>query len=87
MFRRSAEKGYSGAQDNLGAAYRAGSGVAQDYAEALKWFHAAADQADAVGQFNLGGMYELGDGVFLSLPRKRRSGICWRPIREIPRRN
>src|ERR1019366_8069776 len=37
--------------------------VPQDDAEAAKWFHKAADQGDAVAQFNLGAMYDTGKGV------------------------
>jgi uncharacterized protein len=40
-----------------------GLGVAQDYAEALKWYLRAADQGDANAQFRLGTMYEQGHGV------------------------
>ena len=45
--------------------YLKGEGVAQDYAEAAKWFHKAADQggADATILFNLGQMYYNGAGV------------------------
>ena len=32
-------------------------------AEAVKWFHQAAEKDFAVAQFNLGVCYELGDGV------------------------
>jgi uncharacterized protein len=35
----------------------------QDYTEALKWFRKAADQGDASGQFNLGNMYDKGEGL------------------------
>jgi len=37
--------------------------VPQNDAEALKWLRLAADQRNAEGQFNLGVMYEYGDGV------------------------
>ena len=42
---------------------RAGQGVAQDYAEAVKWYRKAADQGFAPAQFNLGLMYAQGLGV------------------------
>lgn len=34
-----------------------------DYAQAVKWFHLAADQGDAYAQFNLGALYDKGEGV------------------------
>jgi TPR repeat protein len=43
--------------------YAHGEGVAQDYAEAVKWFRLAADQGHAGAQHNLGGMYGNGTGV------------------------
>ncbi len=42
------------AQDELGSMYAYGEGVASDYAEAVKWFHKAAEQGYARAQFNLG---------------------------------
>ena len=37
--------------------------MAQDYKEAVKWYRLAADQGDASAQFNLGVMYDNGQGV------------------------
>jgi TPR repeat protein len=37
--------------------------VAQDYAEAVRWYRKAADQSLAEAQFNLGAAYETGHGV------------------------
>ncbi len=51
------------AQDELGSMYAYGEGVASDYAEAVKWFHKAAEQGYARAQFNLGLMYRKGRGV------------------------
>jgi TPR repeat protein len=51
------------AQFNLGVAYGYGEGVAQNDAEAVKWFRKAAEQGDAGAQFNLGMMYYDGEGV------------------------
>jgi uncharacterized protein len=45
------------AQVRLGVLYADGKGVAQDYAEAMKWYRKAADQGNAEGQFNLAVMY------------------------------
>ena len=43
--------------------YDNGHGVRQDSAEALRWYHKAAEQGDAEAQYNLGAMYHNGDGV------------------------
>jgi TPR repeat protein len=43
--------------------YATGQGVAQDHAEAVKWFRQAADQGNADAQFNLGVMYATGQGI------------------------
>jgi len=37
--------------------------VRQDYANAMKWFHKAADQNNANAQGYIGTMYENGEGV------------------------
>lgn len=59
-----AEQGDTEAQLKLGIAYRDGSdGPPQDYTEAAKWFHKAAEQENAMAQFNLGLLYENGRGV------------------------
>ena len=42
---------------------RDGKGVPKDDAEAVKWYRKAADQGDAIAQFNLGWMYDEGRGV------------------------
>jgi len=46
-----------------GDSYYFGQGVAQNYAEAVKWYRFAADQGGAKAQYNLGVMYENGQGV------------------------
>jgi TPR repeat protein len=43
--------------------YADGRGVAQDYAEAVRWYRKAAEQGDATAQFNLGAMCGTGQGV------------------------
>jgi TPR repeat protein len=40
-----------------------GRGVAQDFAEAARWYRKAADQGNAPGQASLGDMYAHGQGV------------------------
>lgn len=51
------------AQYDLGINYQFGQGVAQDYAQAAKWWHKAADQGFAAAQHNLGACYANGQGV------------------------
>jgi TPR repeat protein len=43
--------------------YNEGRGVPQDYAEAAKWYKLAAEQGDALAQYNLGLSYARGEGV------------------------
>lgn len=43
--------------------YANGKGVAQDYAEARKWFEHAADHGEVKAQSNLGALYATGKGV------------------------
>ena len=58
-----AQQGDALAQNNLGAMYENGQGVAQDYKQALAWFQKAANQGDVKAQNNLGFMYQNGFGV------------------------
>ncbi len=58
-----ATQGNAVAQFNLGVLHDVGRGVAQDYAEAVRWYRLAAAQGHAGAQFNLGGMYFEGLGV------------------------
>ena len=46
--------------------YYNGEGIPQNYAKAVEWYQKAADQGDAVAQFNLGFCYENGQGVYKS---------------------
>ena len=48
-----AEKGDADAQYALGSCYDSGRGVPQDYTEAVKWFHKAAEQGEAQAQGSL----------------------------------
>jgi TPR repeat protein len=61
--REAAEQGYAEAQYILATAYRTGSGVLQDYAEAAKWFRKAAEQGHADAQYNLANAYYYGQGL------------------------
>ena len=47
----------------LGGMYQFGRGVAEDDAEAVRWFRRAADQGHAFAQFNLATMSATGEGV------------------------
>ena len=47
----------------MAKSYRKGIRVTQDYKTAVKWFTLAAEQGDAVSQYNLGIMYSFGLGV------------------------
>jgi TPR repeat protein len=54
-----ADQGYAPAQVGIGE----GFGVQQNYKQAVEWYRKAADQGDASGQYNLGGIYNNGLGV------------------------
>jgi TPR repeat protein len=43
--------------------YTFGDGVAQDHAEAVRWYRKAADQDNVNALFNLGVQYDKGQGV------------------------
>ena len=58
-----AEQGDSEAQNELGNCYLGGNGVAQDYAEAVKWYRRAAEQLHAFAEYNLGWCYFNGKGI------------------------
>ncbi len=56
-------KGEAWAQTNLGDSYADGKGVAQNDAEAVKWYRLAAAQGNVRAQFKVGLMYKNGQGV------------------------
>ena len=58
-----ADQGHAGAQYNLGLMYADGEGVAEDDAEAARWYRLAADQGHANAQYILGLKYGNGEGV------------------------
>ena len=62
---KAAEQGNAMAQTILGAIYRYGNGVPQDYLQAASWYRKAAEQGLAEAQFNLGNLYRYGRGVSL----------------------
>ena len=57
------EQGDAGAQLLLGSWYDTGEHVAEDDAEAVRWYRLAAEQGLAEAQVNLGVMYDNGEGV------------------------
>lgn len=59
----SAEQGHADAQYNLGIMYYKGKGVAQNYAEAARWYRKAAERGHSLAQRNLGRMYDSGEGM------------------------
>jgi len=58
-----AKQGEVNAQFNIGFLYESGSGVSQDFSEAVRWYRKAADQGDGDAQFHLGSLYSEGRGV------------------------
>ena len=60
---KKASQGNAEAQYTLGTMYELGEGVAEDDAEAFKWFSLAASHGYAKAQNNLGYMYDLGEGI------------------------
>ena len=63
MHDRSPGRHTPAAQYNLGIMYDNGTGIGQDYKEAIKWYTIAATQGHADAQYNLGFMYAKGQGV------------------------
>ena len=47
----------------MGWCYENGNGVPKDYTQAVYWYRKAADQGEAIAQYNLGWCYEKGQGV------------------------
>ncbi len=66
-----AENGDVNAQRDLGLEYEVGKAggnyVAQDFAEAMKWYRKSADQGSAIAQLMLAQMYANGEGVDTNL--------------------
>lgn len=58
--RSRAEAGDPFAMNNLGSCLDRGDGIAQNHAEALKWFKKAAEAGNFLAQYNLGQYYYLG---------------------------
>ena len=58
-----AEQGDVSAQTDLGVEYVLGIDVPRDYAQAYKLLFAAAQKGNKLAQYNLGLMYDSGEGV------------------------
>ncbi|WP_420448786.1 tetratricopeptide repeat protein [Candidatus Palauibacter sp.] len=58
-----AELGDADAQYNLEVMYYCGEGVPQDYAEAVRWYRAAAEKGYATALLHIGEMYRNGEVV------------------------
>jgi TPR repeat protein len=58
-----AHAGIGRAQNNVGACFAEGLGVARDLDLALRWLALAAESGDAIGQRNLAALYFKGEGV------------------------
>jgi len=69
--RQAAADGDVRAQFEIGAVYTEGKAVAQDYAEAAKWYERAAAQGFAPAQYRMGNLYETGQGVEKDLEMAR----------------
>ena len=50
------------AQNNLGAIFKMGRGVAPDDAQAFAWYRRAAEQGFTEAQYNLAVLYDTGQG-------------------------
>ena len=57
-YTKAADAGSVDADLALGSMYRKGSGVKQDDAQAMHWYRKAADMNNALGQYNVGLIYE-----------------------------
>ena len=62
-YRKAAEQGHPGAQNNLGLLYFTGRGVERDHARALELYESAARKNDPSGIANLGIMHLFGHEV------------------------
>ena len=58
-----AKQGNAHAQLYVGAMYRAGQGIPQDYNEAMRLLRLAADQGQSFGQYTVGFLFSEGQGV------------------------
>ena len=71
--RTSAEAGDASAQFKLGQLYDEGTGVPQNYRQAMEWFEKAAKQGHVDAQVNLGTLYLQGEGA----PQSDQMALFW----------
>ena len=71
--RKSAEEADASAQFRLGQLYDEGTGVPQDYRQAMEWFEKAAKQGHVGAQVNLGTLYLQGEGA----PQSDQMALFW----------
>ena len=62
-YRRAADYGHPGAQNNLGNLYRSGTGVVSDVEEAFRLYYESAQYGNTVAMRNLAFLYERGIGT------------------------
>jgi hypothetical protein len=62
-YRKAANQGFVGAQNNLAVMYEQGLGVPKNKPEAIKWYRKAAEQNNAYAQHSIGVRYRDGDGI------------------------
>ena len=75
-YKKLAENGNAEAQCELGNCYETGKGIAEDDAEALKWYRKAADQNYARAQWWLGFSYQYG-AIRNVLPKDATEAVKW----------
>ena len=65
LYAKAAYRGSAEAANVLGARYKNGNGVKQDFGSAYYWFYKAAEAGSAKAAYNLALLYIKGDGVSL----------------------
>jgi len=56
--------------------YFNGYGVTKDYQKAIEWHHKAAEQGNADHQYQLGSIYDMGEGIFRK-NRDHQKAMTW----------
>jgi len=72
-YKKAADQGLPGAQNNLAQLYGQGKGVKQDVKEAFRLYRRAAEAGYIIAQYNLGVRYMKGEGV----EQDMREGARW----------
>ena len=68
---KKAEQGDANAIFNIGYYYDTGTGVRQDYREAMKWYKRASELGKGIASNNIGVLYEYGRGVSADLSKAK----------------